>query len=1016
MQTLDQQAIIEAAIATVAEAGPQSTGGKWLENLTVAVAPYVREWDIAQTWPWDQWPDRERLSPQTTRQDIGIDVVATRRSDGGYIAIQCKSRQLDEHGQGGSINKGEVDSFASASSEDFWAERWIVTNGDNPLGPNAMAAVPKSKPIKMVNVANDLLQQQVAVTHEECPHCQPNPGGEWRKQSKTCMQNDAVSSVVSSLKGQLETNLDGIPVGQARGKIILPCGTGKTRISLRIVEDLTPQGALSVILCPSIALVAQIRREYLQNAEIPIRALAVCSDETAGYDPKKEGRTNTFEEVTADSSNVSANEIKGKVTTDPEEIARWIGEGQEDERVSIIFGTYQSGHQIAEGLRTSGTTTEVLICDEAHRTAGLRRTKKSTVDQIKDFTLCHDNEKFPATHRVYQTATPKIYTQKALREKQKEDWVVRNMDDQSVFGPDLFRRSYRDAVANAWLSDYRIIAVGITGAESHEVANALASTTESKGTNPLTSTHFLRGLAFTLAMGGATKGREDEEINIKSCIAFMNTVDKSENMVKALDTEPVRNWLQDRMQEIDADKAPADYTLDHLDARSNVTKRDEAKAKLAEGTVEKPHGIINVGIFGEGTDSPSLSAVAFLEARRSPIDVVQAVGRAMRTSPGKDKGYVICPIVIPLNTDAENFLKTSNPQDGWKELGDILVALRAHDERIEDRLAELMTFYLPAEPEVVKTIVGIAQEETKRMSYWEHIGKPGEAELALQEVLDRKKNPGEVFTKVSEPPEPRAIVEAGAEYLTATTDRPIEPSQTLSGKHKDHDETEIRKGGVEREKANEKTGTPGKVNIDKTKGKTKDMAEGKGGTVVTPTRETTTRRTQAQISAQAAMQLLDLDSNEERSKLITMNLLEKVWPPGKPAGTRRQHDPGQHLRSGPPASQRQAKGCPRPAFQPQSPGQQGPRKTSRWLHHRSTANDERRHAPPAHQRRQLAGRGRKSGRHQELQQPSQRNKGPVEHHSVPGLPPSHRTRLGSYPRRREHRQDRRAGQGHTPHC
>ena len=151
---------------------------------------------------------------------------------------------------------------------------------------------------------------------------------------------------------------------------------------------------------------------------------------------------------------------------------------------------------------------------------------------------------------------------------------------------------------------------------------------------------------------------------------------------------------------------PAAYSLDHLDASSNVTKREEAKAKLAEGSLEKPHGVINVGIFGEGTDSPSLSAVAFLEARRSPIDVVQAVGRAMRTSPGKNIGYVICPIVIPLDTDAENFLKTSSPQDGWKELGDILLALRAHDERIEDRLAELMTLYLPPEPEVVKTIAG----------------------------------------------------------------------------------------------------------------------------------------------------------------------------------------------------------------------------------------------------------------------------------------------------------------------
>ena len=877
MQNYDAHDVIAQALETLEEAKSQPTGGKWLERLTAQMAPYIREWDVSHCWTWAEWPDRERLLPETTIQDNGIDAVAVDRSSGDLIAIQCKSRQLDENGRGNDIDRPEIAGFISESENELYSQRWLITNGDNRLNPNAERTNSQlSKKIKLINLHADLTAQaQGSVRDEDCAHCQPNPNGEWRKQSKTCMQNDAVRTAVSRLRGQLETDVDSIPMGQARGKIILPCGTGKTRISLRIVEELTQPSGLSVVLCPSIALVAQIRREYLQNAGNPIRALAVCSDETAGYDPKKEGSRNTFEEVTADSSNVSADEIKGKVTTDPEEIAQWIREGKEGERISVIFGTYQSGHRIAEALRTSGTTTEVLICDEAHRTAGLRRTKKSTIDQIKDFTLCHDNDKFPAKHRIYQTATPKIYTQKALRDKQKEDWVVRNMDDQSIFGPDLFRRSYRDAVENGWLSDYRIIAVGISGAESHEVANALASATESKGRNPLTSTHFLRGLAFTLAMGGATKGREDEEINIQSCIAFMNTVDKSDNMVKALDTEPVRNWLRERMREMDTGKAPAAYALAHLDASSNVTQREEAKANLAEGTLEKPYGVINVGIFGEGTDSPSLSAVAFLEARRSPIDVVQAVGRAMRTSPGKEMGYVICPIVIPLDTDAENFLQNSNPQDGWKELGDILLALRAHDERIEDRLAELMTFYLPPEPEVVKTIIGIAHEETRRMSYWEHVGKPGVAEDVLQEVLAGTKRPGDVFNKVSEPPEPKAIMEAGAEYRTATTDRPIEPSQSVSGRSKDNGETEIRKGGVEREKLDEKTGMPGKVDIDKTKNKIRDMAGGKGGTVVTPQRERKPRRTQAEINAQAAMRLMELDSNEERSKLITMNLLEK---------------------------------------------------------------------------------------------------------------------------------------------
>ena len=104
--------------------------------------------------------------------------------------------------------------------------------------------------------------------------------------------------------------------------------------------------------------------------------------------------------------------------------------------------------------------------------------------------------------------------------------------------------------------------------------------------------------------------------------------------------------------------------MEHLDASSNVTARENAKRRLAEANEERPHGVVNVGIFGEGTDSPTLSAVAFLEARKSPIDVIQAVGRAMRTAPGKEIGYIICPILIPPNADPERWLSTSNMDEG----------------------------------------------------------------------------------------------------------------------------------------------------------------------------------------------------------------------------------------------------------------------------------------------------------------------------------------------------------------
>ena len=223
----------------------------------------------------------------------------------------------------------------------------------------------------------DLSQQQSGAVAEECEHCKPNPDGEERKQSKSCMQDEAVAASITRLQEHEQSASGGTPVEEARGKIILPCGTGKTRISLRIVEALTPPGALSIVLCPSIALVAQIRREYLQHAAAELRILAVCSDDTAGYNPQKEGTHNTAVDPTVDNSNVSAAEVKGKVTTDSGEIAHWIRQGQDAAALNIIIGTYQSSYKVADALQAAGVRARVLVADEAHRTAGLRRNRKA---------------------------------------------------------------------------------------------------------------------------------------------------------------------------------------------------------------------------------------------------------------------------------------------------------------------------------------------------------------------------------------------------------------------------------------------------------------------------------------------------------------------------------------------------------------------------------------------------------------------------------------------------------------
>ena len=905
------QQLIDEAIAITAERSPFETDGLWLEDITAQVGPLIREWDISACYLWGDWPDRENHFPGITKQDIGIDAVAIRRSDGEHIAIQCKARKLDESGRGNSIPKGEIDKFANPSAADFWAERWLVTNGDNPIGDNAInALLIHPKPIKTVNIATDLAQQQSGFIHEDCPHCEPHPTDEEVHQTRSCMQEEAVAQSVRILKEHEQSESGGLPMGQARGKIILPCGTGKTRISLRIVEKLTSPGELSVVLSPSIALVAQLRREYLQHAETDIRALAVCSDVTAGYDPKKEDQRNATLDPTVDNSNVSAAEVKGKVTTEPAEIAQWIKDGQETSQVNVIFGTYQSGHRIAQALQETRVAAKVLVADEAHRTAGLKRkqTKKAGLTEeesrIRNFTLCHDQDEFPATYRVYQTATPRIYDSSRMNENRNSEWIVRTMDDETVFGVELYRKSYVEAVNNGWLSDYRIIAMGVNDPDAFAQANLLASNTKSKGRQALTATHYLRGLAFALSMGGATQDIESGTIPINSCIAFMNTVDKSKNMAEDLQTENVKQWVQKWLHNNAGNQKVKNYTMEHLDATSNVTARDNAKLRLAQADEEHPHSVINVGIFGEGTDSPSLNAVAFLESRKSPIDVIQAVGRAMRTAPGKEIGYIICPILIPPNADPERWLSTSNMNEGWQELGQILNALRAHDQRIEDNLADLLHLYIPEAPEVEVTIVAIAGGDEKRINYREHEGPPGEAQEAVERVLEGKSTLAREFRPISETYSGYTTKQEEVDTSTGTEQPPLigqeskneetpadkatpseepkgnstqipEPTQIITGKKNEDSSIELRTETVARTQP-KLDGTPGNIDIKKSKEKAKEMInKGKGIRLTPSERRENQRRIRRERAERSGMQMLLLSGLQEYGDAIRMNLLSK---------------------------------------------------------------------------------------------------------------------------------------------
>ena len=350
-------------------------------------------------------------------------------------------------------------------------------------------------------------------------------------------------------------------------------------------------------------------------------------------------------------------------------------------------------------------------------------------------------------------------------------------------------------------------------------------------------------------------------------------------MREALESATVRDWVAGRLAANGVAGNPANYALRHLDAKSNVAERDQATAELGAATETEPLGILNVGIFGEGTDAPALSAVGFLEPRKSPVDVIQAVGRVMRRSEGKDMGYILCPIVIPPNADAETWLaNTNNPDDGWQALGQILMALRAHDDRIEERLSDLMSIYLPGDPPddtPESTLVCLGSQDTGRATWFIHEGRRGtvEADVAATVARGKVAKGDRAFRPlaVAMPDDP-APSASGSPPMPPEQPPKTEPHRIVSGKLDQDGRVEMREQGVERGKP-KPDGTPGPVNVKKTKVTGRKMLNGEAGRKVAHPRKPKTPEELAQLREQRAFRLLSASKADDMG--ISVNLLER---------------------------------------------------------------------------------------------------------------------------------------------
>ena len=130
-------------------------------------------------------------------------------------------------------------------------------------------------------------------------------------------------------------------------------------------------------------------------------------------------------------------------------------------------------------------------------------------------------EAFPARYRLYQTATPRVFdasnTKVARLDRTK--WIVASMSDASIFGPVAYRLPYKEAVEKRFLSDYRIIALGVderAWTAANRIVQQFEQSQESRG---LTTREALSWLVYGVTLAGGVVG-DDGRLRVSRSLAF----------------------------------------------------------------------------------------------------------------------------------------------------------------------------------------------------------------------------------------------------------------------------------------------------------------------------------------------------------------------------------------------------------------------------------------------------------------------------------------------------------------
>ena len=617
-----------------------------------------------EVWLWTEFPFHDQFGGK----DTGIDLVA-RTVEGEYWAIQCKCYAADAF-----INKPDVDTFLSTSGKRFETESgmtgfvqrlWISTT--NKWNSTAEQTIRNQNPpvtrLNLIDLENDdvdwnsLEQGIFGVASRSKPFA-------IREHQQQAIDQTHAYFKIDEATGQ---------PAHTRGKLIMACGTGKTFTSLRIAENETGGRGLVLFLVPSIALLGQTLRSWLQQALEPMMAVCICSDPQVSKQTEKN-----------DNDTTSVVDLALPASTDVPSIVKQLQHARRHnaEGLTVVFSTYQSIDVIsrAQQLLLKETddafgTFDLIICDEAHRTTGV--TLKDETESA--FVRVHNNDFLRAVRRIYMTATPRLYTDETKKRAEENSAVLCSMDDRSMYGDEIYRIGFGEAVKQELLSDYKVLILAVGEKDiTPTLQNAL---TREDGTIDADDPSKLIGCinALSKKVLGADEEfvKGSDPLPMRRAVAFCSSIKASRAIANAF-ADYKDLYMEDIREE---DRATmVDVVAHHVDGTMSATKRDEELMWLKEQPENERECrmLTNARCLSEGVDVPSLDAVVFISPKNSQVDVVQSVGRVMRRSEGKKYGYIIIPVVVPADAEGDKVLEN---HPNFKVVWTVLNALRAHDDR-----------------------------------------------------------------------------------------------------------------------------------------------------------------------------------------------------------------------------------------------------------------------------------------------------------------------------------------------